>query len=470
MRKIVVAIILCALLAACMCAFTACGAPSYDALPSSDRADYSADALSEELKAFLVTEDRTGMVKADEPEDGDGEYLAAEYLAARIAELTADEAGEARGKTDVVRFDGKLYDDTFASQNVIYSLEAPEENNPEGYRIVIGAHYDNMYKTVRSANGRLTYFGGTGAEGAVGNGAAVAVLLRMCAYFAAHAEELTVDVDFAFYGMGCLGYIGAQEYYEGLGESGREKLVLAVTLERLCGDELFLYFDEQSTPHGEFIMGVAAKEGYGGYVSEPPAAQADPDVVVTDKLPYTPYGLMNESAVFFGNSNICSVTSGTGSTFLLFNGESADREDVAYTSSDTLDTLERECADYAERISVAAEVLTDAVYCEGFAEACAAGAESVRSYAWLTNRIAAYAVAAALAAGLLVFTVLMSRRMRKKYVEENKDKKIKVAVFGMDYEEPEDGDVYVDIGGSGGQETPPEPEDPFGDDPFGDGK
>ena len=80
------------------------------------------------------------------------------------------------------------------------------------------------------------------------------------------------------------------------------------------------------------------------------------------------------------------------------------------------------------------------------------------------------ALAAVLAAGLLVFTVLMSRRMRKKYVEENKDKKIKVAVFGMDYEESEDGDVYVDIGGSGGQETPPEPEDPFGDDPFGDGK
>ena len=89
MRKIVVAIIFCALLAACMCAFTACGAPSYDALPSSDRADYSADALSEELKAFLATEDRTGMVKADEPEDGDGEYLAAEYLAATKLPSTA---------------------------------------------------------------------------------------------------------------------------------------------------------------------------------------------------------------------------------------------------------------------------------------------------------------------------------------------------------------------------------------------
>ena len=39
---------------------------------------------------------------------------------------------------------------------------------------------------------------------------------------------------------------------------------------------------------------------------------------------------------------------------------------------------------------------------------------------------------------------------------------VKVAVFGMDYEDPGGGDVFVDTHPGGHDE-----EDPFGDDPFG---
>lgn len=439
-------------------AFAGCTSTDYTDAPVGERISvYETDPFASELSEFLKVNsgDRTCLVPEESPEGGNGEHIAAEWIADRLETLTGT-----RGRIEDIERD--VYTDTFYSQNVVYSVEAPAENNPDGYRVVVGAHYDNMYDTSRTADGRAVYFSGTEAEGAMGNGAAVATMLVMCDYFADHASELSVDVDFVFYGMGCIDRGGAEEYYYSLGESGRNSVILAVTLAKLGGDDLWFYFDEQSTAHGDFIMGVAESSGYGEYVSEPPARLTDPDIRLTDELPYTPYALINESSVYFGKTNVCSVTSGSDFTFLLYDKDVYGSDNIAYTGRDTLETLAEADPGYADQMRVAAEVITASVYRDGFTKACENGLNEIGSYAWLTSRLAAYIAGGVLAAGVLVFSILMVKRLGKKYSGPDDRPNIKVAVFGMDYEDPEDGDIYVDLHSRGG------PEDPFGDDPFGD--
>ena len=270
---------------------------------------------------------------------------------------------------------------------------------------------------------------------------------------------LNTNVDFVFYGMGCVDYGGAEAYRESLGESGRENTILAVTLDGLGGDELWMYFDETETAHGEFMRNIASTRGYGELVGEPPVMQADPAEALTDKLPYTPYALINESSLYFGSNNICTVTSGSDFTFLLGSEKWYGSSDAEYTSADTLATLEQNNPGYAEQMCIAADELTCSIFHPAFAEVCT---QKNTSYAWLTGQIAAYVGGALLAAGLLVFTILMTRHLKKKYTDQGVRRNVKVAVFGMDYEDPEDGDVFVDTHPGGHDE-----EDPFGDDPFG---
>ena len=463
MKSFILALILAASVTAAAIMLTGCGAPDYKmASESGGEVRYtSSEEFADELEAFLSENaDRTCYTESNVPESG-GESAAAEWIADRLEEKTG-----VRG--EIAAFERDFYYDTFESQNVVFSVKAPVSANPDGKKVVIGAHYDNMYGTCMSDDGRAYYFSGTDAEGAMGNGAAVAALLVMSGYLADNADCLTVDIDIVFYGMGCIDSGGADEYYAGLGDGGRDDVLLAVTMDKLGGDNLWMYFDEQSTAHGDFILGVAEKEGYGEYVSEPPSRMADPDIERVDSLPYTPYALLNDSSVYFGSTNICTVTSGSDFTFLLSDSDGYGRSTISYTSADTLDNLARDNPSYADQMRVAAEIITDSVFHEGFAEACEAGKTEIGSYAWLTSKLAAYIAGGVLAAGVLVFAILMSKRLAKKYSGDDGSRNIKVAVFGMDYEDPQDGDVYVDVR-NGGRSVP---EDPFGDDPFGsdDGK
>ena len=248
---------------------SACGAVDYSSVAGEGSGLlYSAADMKSGLKEFLENNaDRTSLVKELKPEDGDGEKKAAEWIADKLEELTG-----VRGKVESTG-DRRVGQDVFSSQNVVYSVRS---TSASGKRIVIGAHYDNLYADVMSASGRGYYTLGTKAEGAVGNGAAVAVMLEMCRYFGQNADRLNTNVDFVFYGMGCVDYGGAEAYRESLGENGRENTILAVTLDGLGGDELWMYFDETETAHGEFMMNIASTRGYGELVGEPPVMQADP--------------------------------------------------------------------------------------------------------------------------------------------------------------------------------------------------
>lgn len=410
----------------------------------------SDECMKNELSAFLgACKDRTSLSESESPDDGDGEYAAAEYIASRLETLTGT-------KGDIRSFTQQCYDDEFKSANVVFEVAAKEGNNPDDNKVIIGTHYDNTYSSspMGGKYSGYNYFAGTKAEGAMSDGTSVAVMLRLCEYFAGKTDELTVDIDFVFYGMGCYDYYGARDYYRSLGETGRSNIRLAVTLDNIGGDNLYLYFDEKPTPHGKFIMGIAKTVGYDNYVSEPPATQVDLPVKTVDSLPYTPFELLNESSVYFDSENICTVTSGSDNTFLLYRQDGYGKESIRGTSSDTLAELEKLYPDYSNQMSVAADLLVRSVMSEGFAEACGDG-RSV-SYGFWTSSLAAYIAGAVLGAALFAVTIIVVKKLRKKYAEPEMKRNIKIAVFGMDYEQPHDGDIFFDI-------HSPRDDDPFSD-------
>ena len=428
---------------------TGCSSADFAAAAEKITGGYSASNMAGELEAFLsACPDRTSLSKDESPEEGNGESAAAEYIASRLETLTGT-----RG--DIRTFRQRLYGDEFASSNVVYTVKASEANNPEGCKVIIGAHYDNTYLSspMGGEYRGYDYFMGTKAEGAMSEGTSVAIMLRMCEYFAQISDELTVDIDFVFYGMGCIEYSGAQKYYESLGETGRSKIKLVVTLDNIGGDDLYMYFDEAPTSHGKFMMGVARSVGYGDYVSEPPAMQTDLPFATVDSLPYTPYALLNDSSVYFDNENVCVMTSGSDNTFLLYRQNGYGKADISGASSDTLENLSQKFPGYADQMSVVADLLTKTVTYEGFAEACGEG-RSV-SYGFWTSALAAYIVCAVLGLALFGVTLAVVSKLRKKYAEPSAKHNIKIAVFGMDYEEPKDGDIFFDIHSGN--------EDPFSD-------
>ncbi len=436
--KKISAVLLLSLLIAFAAAATGCTDTDYSSAAKTTAEGYSAEKMTEELDAFLENcKDRTALSRRETPEEGNGEQSAAEYIAARLETLTGR-----RG--EVMSFRRSVYDDEFDSGNVVFSVKSTAADNTERDKVIIGTHYDNTYSDslMGGKYEGYAYFKGTKAEGAMSNGTSVAILLRMCEYFANMPDELDVDVDFVFYGMGCIDYGGAEKYYESLGTSGREDIRLAITLDNIGGDNLYMYFDETPTAYGKFIMGVSKSSGYENYVSEPPATQVDLPIKTVDSLPYTPYELLNEASVYFDNENVCVVTSGSDNTFLLYKQDGYGKAKLSGTSSDTRKELSSVYSDYAEQMSVVADLLTRWIKSDGFAAACS---EKSGSYGFWTSTLAAYITCAVLGAVLFAVTIIVVSRLRKKYAEPELKRNVKIAVFGMDYEEPSDGDIFFDI-------------------------
>ena len=461
MKKIFATIICAAVLLVFVGATTGCAAATAGEAAT---ALFTASAMEKELSDFLAANpDRTSQTKKDA--DGkDGEEIASEWLETTLGDIVG--AANVSRKSFSHTVEG--YGDEFESFNVVGTVSADEARNADGYRIVIGANYDNEYATVRMSGYNANYFTGKNAEGAMANGTGVATVLQLARYFARESvrSQLTVDIDFAFYGMGCIDLYGSSYYRNGLGETGRSKLLLAVNIESLGGDKLFAYFDETATAHGKFILGAAKDAGVGGAISEPPAMAADLGYEFTDALPYTPFPLISDASTYFGNHNICALTSGTDNTFFLYERESESGENIAFTGADTLTTLKSRNPAYASQMAVAAETIATAVTKDGFVQTCRDSMAGIGGYAWMNYPLAGYITVAVLSLIATVIIVVLVRRYESKHREDPEIRRnVKVAVFGMDYEEPKDDDVFVDIRSHASDDPFA---DAFGDDVFGD--
>ncbi|MBR6789026.1 MAG: M28 family peptidase [Clostridia bacterium] len=455
MKKIIATILL-IMLSLSALAFSGCAT---EVMPPKTEL-FTATSLADLHEDFLkANPNRTSQTKSTEK---DGEEKASEWIHNYLSGYDFDtlSVNKINGHTTT-------YGDAFDSQNVVATVYGGK--NTTNGKIVIGASYDNVYDTVNIAsyNGMkgYAYFEGSKAEGA-SCATGTATVLALATYFA-HPDvkkNLTVDVDFVFYGMSKIDSYGSKKYLSDLGNQGRNNLLLAINVDGLGGDKLHAYFDETARTHGKFIMDVASKAGFDGYLTEPSATQIDYALKLVERLPYTPPSLMSDVVQYFDNYNVCAFTSSAGESF-SFDRESNKGDNLRHTPMDTLSNLKSRNSDYANQMAVVAETVVKSLTAEGFVKAMTDSKAEIGSYAWLTIPLVSSIPIFVICIAVIIPLVIYVRKKEREYATDPKNRpNVKFAVFGMDYEEPKENDIYVDISSpESGAEPPNGPIDPFDD-------
>lgn len=339
------------------------------------------------------------------------------------------------------------FSDTFYSKNIVGTIKG---KSSDGKKVIIGAYYDNLYsydsyyEAYYKLN-NLTYSGtsgGRGAEGALGaTGVAASLELAKKLHGYNQTTGLPFDVEFVYFGAEQFGCQGSQKYAELL---DTDNALLYINLSRIGGDNIYSYFDEVQTAYGELVMSHADALGYGEIVSEPSNMQTIIGASSTnDRLPYTNYSLLGASGVMFGGGvKVCNFTTGVFDSFVLTDSESVSYSNICETSGDTLVNLKDLCPQYSLQMAVVADIVFASVTDSGLT---AALAEESYNYKWLTYPLAAALTVIGLIIIIAVVLVLLVRHYEKKYpFTIPKPKKVKMAVFGMDYENPADADIFID--------------------------
>jgi len=385
--------------------------------------------MEKTLEEFVTDrEDRTRYTK--------GEAYAAEYLAdklasygladARIEEFTAEE----NGKTGLV------------SRNVI-AVYRPDGLPDHAKNVVIGAFYDNCHSTPY-ADGEK----GNGSHGALSNGTGVATALAVAEYLGAAKPEFEFTVTFVFFGASAVSFTGARYYYEKQMTSD-EKLntVLMIELQRLGVDNVYAYCDSRETKREGFFDRIAADGG----LDVRKATQKSPNMIgmyALNGVPYFHWAQNGRFKVFFdANIPTLNLVGANWETIDLTDTESADEANLEYTENDTLAKLKAAHPDYGEKMAAAATLVISGLSDGEFLQTMKYDRENfpdtdilMKYWIWHTIVLAVIIIAA------FVMSLITSA-LAKKYTipVAAPARKMKMAVFGMDYEDRKPDEIYIDI-------------------------
>ncbi len=141
--------------------------------------------------------------------------------------------------------------------------------------------------------------------------------------------------------------------------------------------------------------------------------------------------------------------------------ETKGEKNVAYTENDNVDYLNSHMPSYSRKMADAANLVYGCLTSEDFVASIENTKSAARDYSIYTK----IWIPSVIAIGVIILAALslipIARRFEKKYPPKPPSvRKLKVAVFGMDYEDASSGDIFVDLRrkeGSGGN-----PDDPFG--------
>lgn len=395
------------------------GAPKYE----TTKANYvvSEDALKSELDAFIVgREVRTPF--------SDGEKKAAEYLSERLSYFGYDP-----GITEFVSTENSV---TQQSQNVwtVYPCDDAKEY------IILGAYYDNSNGLTLGGKEKL------GGDGAIANGTGVATLLCVADYLQTNKPSLGYNVIIAFFGASAVGITGADEFYKSLDKDVRANTVLMVELQRLGVDNVYAYCDNRTTAREQLFDSVAEQNGYNIHK----VSQKSPPITSLSTLNGLPFYQWAHTGVFqsYFNRGIptLNIVGANWETLDLTDTESANFQNVAFTSEDTLTSLKANYPDHASKMALAASFLIKSMESDGFLDAVVYDKANFTDTSVVNKRWIWYLVVLGIIAiGVAVMTLVDKRLTKKHPLTAPKPKKIKVAVFGLDYENKDPDSIYIDV-------------------------
>lgn len=399
---------------------------------------FSREEMNTQLRDFIGENGE----RKDRTPFSEGEKKAAEYLKSVMDGIEGFE-------TTLEDFSYSPYpsspDKKFDSQNVVAVKRSAKK---AAKSVVIGTNYDNTYgefslpSTGRYSSPQVLIEASKG-DGAYMNGTGVAMLLNLAKRLS--GEQLDYDLYVVFFGAGELWNCGADSFVEKNAADVAANAVLMLNFSRLAGDKIYAYSDEVKTAHGDYFAGKAEKSGVKIY-SVPNTLPRMPAGYI-DGIGYVHLGMVGASASFAARGvPFVNVFGGTFDTFSYGLDESADKKNIAYTENDTLNGLSESMPNYAETMAsvatVAFSVLTDKNFLSGITHSETDAFDySLFMKEWVASLIA---VGFIVLCGLLLIPFAVY--FEKKYPHiPSPPRKLKVAVFGMDYENPEQGDIYIDV-------------------------
>ncbi|MCH5154792.1 MAG: M28 family peptidase [Clostridiales bacterium] len=427
MKKLsILSILLCVVLAAlCLVGCSDYGAPDY----STKNPSYavSPEALHNELVGFLTDNiDRTTY--------NDGEKAAADFIENRLREMNCDDVEQ-------VSFEVKV-DDAIGkkgkSQNVIARVGA----TASAKNVIIGTYYDNRY--TKPYDG-AAYDNG---EGVIGGGTSVATLLGIVDYLVKNKSKIAsnVCVNIVFFGASYLTDAGASAYLDSMDVAAYKNTVLMIELQRLGVDHVYAFSDARETKREAFFDRVAADSGLDIYK---PTSQS-PLITGLSALNGVPYYQWAHGGVFnaFFNSGIptLNLVGANWDSSNLSDLESTKHANLSYSEGDTFRNLKKYHPDYADKMATAATLVIRSVCDKDFLSVMQFDKNNfpdtdalTLSWVWLLVLLAVIVLAAAGMRAVIAY-------LKKKYpIVVAAPPQMKMAVFGMDYEDRDAADIFIDI-------------------------
>lgn len=421
----IISILLCAVV--CVFALIACapGAPEHDA--SAPNYVISESELQNEFDLFITgREDRTSFTAA--------EMNAALYLQSRLIEFGYNEVELQEFKTS----EGDV--NNLESQNVVARYASGAE---AAKHVIIGAYYDNRYS--HAYKGAAEYR----SAGALANATGVATLLCIANYLMRNKPELGFDVTLVFFGGSFVTDAGARAYLrnDGFTKTDRDNTVLMVELQRLGVDHVYAFSDERKTQRETFFDRIAQENALDIYKP----TQKSPIITGVSALEGVTYYRWAHNGMFspFFESGIptLNLVGANWETINFTDTESSVNANIAYTSEDNADTLKRLYPDYAQKMATAATLVIRSLEDEAFLPTLSADRDnfpdtSVLNKRWIWSLVV---VGALLLGGVALFFAYA--HINKKYPRSAPaaPPKMKMAVFGMDYEDKSASDIFIDI-------------------------
>ncbi|MDE6029837.1 MAG: M28 family peptidase [Clostridiales bacterium] len=410
------------------------------------------------------------------PEQAEAEY--AKFMTEKHIDRTTFTAGEKAAAADLVdRLKEMGYTDAttqsftasendmsnLQSQNVVAHIGSKSAN---AKNVIIGAYYDNRYKA--AYNGAEP----DGGEGAV-SATAVAAVLTVADYVASHQAALgsQLRVTIAFFGASYLSVDGAKAFLNDMSAADYDNTVLMVEMQRLCGDHIYAFSDARPTKREALFDKVAADNGLNIYK---PTSKS-PLITGLSALNGVPYYQWAHNGVFteFFNTGIptLNLVGANWESAVLSDIESTNHANLLHSENDTLRNVKKYNPDYAQKIATAASLVVQALYDDEFVSVMTYDRKNFpntdvvsTSWIWYLVVLGAIMICVGIAAGIGAY-------LKKKYpIVVMAPPQMKMAVFGMDYEDKSSADIFIDVqsGGSdnifeGIENNAPKTNNPFAD-------
>lgn len=382
---------------------------------------FTEEGMTKALDDFLGSGDNA---RRDRTAFGDGEKSSAQYISAVLSEYGYEEGKTLETQSISAELANRYNTETKSlySQNVIATY-----NEGKSKIVVIGANYDNLYSDIEDAG--VT---GDGGEGVLCNATGVATLLEIARVYKELSPSLDYTVKFAFFGAGEVGSFGSGKFVTDY-LNGGANVLLAVNLYGLAGEKVEVYADETDTIQDELF--VKSGEKYDTAIERLSRATPLFPQQYADNLSYSHIGLISSHVSFF-EKNVPSVN--------IFGGE-YDGFSYRNYKPDSIDSFRRDFAGYAKVMSDVASLVYGVTTSTEFAELAPSFGSDKFDYSFFTESLYADFALLGAVAVLGIVLMLVVNALNKSKPNDNEKRKVKIAVFGMDYEEKTDNVIYVDV-------------------------